>query len=495
MKVTRVTLQVVIDDTLPVPETIRALVGVERFGSLVFHRRTRNEAMRVMAAAAGSPTVICLNDRADIADLVNRLRSEDDDRLYLLCPSHVIPAIGNDSVVTFLRQIQYAPACLHMPLQASRDRRGWLLMRALLLRRFLTKQQEGDVTSFFEENRDALIEVSNRLRLIDVSDERTLQDFLSGQFDARHFNAVEREEFTIIKRSTDRAKLRREYDYYRLLPPRMQMFLVQPFDFEDDGDSASYRMERVSMPDMSLQWLHGSFQADEFERFLQHFFYFIRVRPERSVDQATSAAVRDALYVEKVTARIAALKALPAYKELVPLLQSACGGVDALLQRYLDLYRSMRRRFPGNLVIGHGDPCFSNILYSKTSQFLKLVDPRGASSEDELYTEPCYDVAKLSHSVLGNYDFINHGRFTLGIDETLGLRLEIEKPPPPWAAQLFLDLLDKSGFDSTLIRLCEASLFVSMLPLHIDRPRNVLAFAVNAATILDTLVGCREQGI
>ncbi len=61
----------------------------------------------------------------------------------------------------------------------------------------------------------------------------------------------------------------------------MQMFLVQPFDFEDDGETASYRMERVSMPDMSLQWLHGSFQANEFDRFLQHFFYFIRVRPER----------------------------------------------------------------------------------------------------------------------------------------------------------------------------------------------------------------------
>jgi hypothetical protein len=478
-----------------VPETVRALVGVERFGSLVFHRRTRNEAMRAMAAAAGWPAVICLNDRADVAGLIERLRSEDDDRLYLLCPSHVIPAIGNDSVVTFLRQVQYAPACLHMPLEASGDRRGWLLMRASLLRKFLAKQQEEDVASFFEENRDALIEVSDRLRLMDVSDERTLQDFLSGQFDARHFNAVERQEFTVIKRSTDRVKLRREYDYYRLLPPQMQMFLVQPFDFEDDGETASYRMERVSMPDMSLQWLHGSFQADEFDRFLQHIFYFVRVRPERSVDRATSSAVRDALYVEKVTARIAALKALPAYAVLAPLLDSACGGMDALLERYLDLYKSMRRRFPsGKLVIGHGDPCFSNILYSKTSQFLKLVDPRGASSEDDLYTDPYYDVAKLSHSVLGNYDFINHGKFDIDIDETLHFRLQLEDRPPPWTARMFLDRLDKSGFDPKLTRLCEASLFISMLPLHMDRPRNVLAFAINAAGILDQLSTSDEAG-
>jgi hypothetical protein len=487
-----VTLQVVIDDTLAVPETIRALVGVDRFGSLVFRRRTRNESMRAMAAAAGWPAVVYLSDQTDVAGLIDRLRNEDDDRLYLLCPSHVIPAVADDSVVTFLRQVQYAPACLYMPLDASRHRRGWSLMRASLLRKFLTKQQEGDVAGFFEENRDALIEVSDRLRLIDVSDERTLHDFLSGQFDARHFNAVEREEFTVIKRSTDRAKLRREYDYYRLLPPRMQMFLVQPFDFEDDGKTASYRMERISMPDMSLQWLHGAFQADEFERFLQHIFHFIAVRPERSVDRAAAAAARDALYVDKVAARIAALKALPAYKRLAPLLDNACGGIDALFGRYMDLYNGLRRQFPsGKLVVGHGDPCFSNILYSKTNQFLKLIDPLGASSEDELYTDPYYDIAKLSHSVLGNYDFINHGKFDIKVDEALGLRIEVEDPPPPWTAPMFLDKLEKFGFDPTLTRLFEVSLFISMLPLHIDRPRNALGFALNAAGILDTLTGTR----
>ncbi len=144
-------------------------------------------------------------------------------------------------------------------------------------------------------------------------------------------------------------------------------------------------------------------------------------------------------------------------------------------------------------MIGHGDPCFSNILYSKTNQFLKLVDPRGASSEDDLYTDPYYDVAKLSHSVLGNYDFINHGKFDIEIGETLGLRLQLEEPAAA------LDGADCSSTGSTspasiptLTRLCEASLFISMLPLHIDRPRNVLAFAINARQ--HSRPTCRAQG-
>ena len=483
-------LQVVFDDTLSVPEAVRALVGVDRFGHVVFRRRTRTETMQALVATAGWPPVIHLNDESDVAALIERLREEVDDKLYLLCPSHVVPADDHDGVVTFLRQIQYAPSSLFVPAEASRERRGWSLMRPSLLRRFLVKQQEGDLVGFLEEHGDALIEIRDRLRLIDVSDERTLQDFLSGQFDARHFNAIERDEFTVVKRSTDRTKLKREYEYYRLLSPRMQMFLVQPFEFEDDGTTASYRMERVSVPDMSLQWLHGAFQAKEFERFLQHTFHFINFRPERAVDRRQSAAVRDKLYVDKVKTRISALKCLPAYAQLAPLLDNACGGIDALLSRYLALYDDMRRHFPtGKLVVGHGDLCFSNILYSKANQFLKLIDPRGAICEDELYTDPFYDVAKLSHSVLGNYDFINHGKFDLKINDALVLRLEIDEPPPDWAERIFLDQLEQSIFDPALVRLCEASLFISMLPLHVDRPRNVLGFALNAVGILDTLSG------
>ena len=56
-------------------------------------------------------------------------------------------------------------------------------------------------------------------------------------------------------------------------------------------------------------------------------------------------------------------------------------------------------------VVGHGDLCFSNMFYSKSNQYLKLIDPRGASSEHDLYTDPDYDVAKLSHSIQGRLRF------------------------------------------------------------------------------------------
>jgi len=47
--------------------------------------------------------------------------------------------------------------------------------------------------------------------------------------------------------------------------------------------------------------------------------------------------------------------------------------------------------------------------------------------------------------------------------------------------------LQRYGIDLALIRLYELSLFLSMLPLHMDRPHKVFGFVLNAIAILDSL--------
>jgi hypothetical protein len=481
-------VQIVYDDTPVVPNEIKAFVGINHFGNIVYRRKSLLEAVRELALKAGWPEPIHLCNAADVSALTEKLRKEDDRQRYLICPSNLVSSNRPDSVLVFLRQIEHSPAPLYMFLQDARGRRGWALMPALMLRLYLRKHEEGDIESFFEEQGERFVHVHDRLPLIDLGDEPVLQEFLSGQYDARHFNAVERDQYTVIKRSENREKLKEEFDFYHLVPPAMQTFLVQPFDFQDDGTSASYRMERIGAPDMATQWVNSAIQAHELERFLSHIFYFLEVRSRRPADKVECAAVHDALYGEKVKSRIFALKAHRSYPQLAPFLERACDGIDRLVERYLKLLASMRRRsHMDHLVIGHGDPCFSNIFYSKASQYLKLIDPRGAKSMETLFTDPYYDVAKLSHSVQGAYDFINNDKFEIVINERLRPDLRVEGRPATWASEMFCRQLEKYGFDSWTVRLYEASLFISMLPLHIDRPRKVLAFAINAANILDTL--------
>jgi hypothetical protein len=479
-----VKFEIVFDDRTLAPPGVRSLIGADRYGDLVFQRSSQTSAMAARAKEAGAG-FCTLRAEADAEALRERLKTAEWDHFFLFCSSHVISVDDPANLMTFLKQAHFTPTNLVVPLPGGANSSGWLLLRAPLAAAFLGKTG-SDVAALLEQHRDDVVEVRDRLRLIDVSNERTLLDFLSGHFDARHFNAIEPHDFTVTKRSRDRAKLKREFDFYKLAPPGMQMFLVQPFDFRDDGVTASYRMERLQVPDMALQWVNGALNASEFDAFLARMFHFLDSRPVKEVGGAEAERIRRALYVDKVRERIDAFKAMPIFTQFAPLLERACGGIDALVARYLDLYEAMpSQNREHRLAIGHGDPCFSNILYAKNNQFMRLIDPRGASSEAELYTDRYYDVAKLSHSVLGGYDFINQGKFDLAIDDALNMRLTLESAPRPWARDAFYRHADRAGFDLRLTRLYEASLFISMLPLHIDRPRNVLGFACNAINVLN----------
>ncbi|MBA4040230.1 MAG: hypothetical protein C0474_00200 [Sphingobium sp.] len=118
---------------------------------------------------------------------------------------------------------------------------------------------------------------------------------------------------------------------------------------------------------------------------------------------------------------------------------------------------------------------------------MKFIDARGASAPDDLYTDRYYDVAKLSHSILGCYDFINNGLFSIEVGDRLQLELNVARRGDAALADRFRNRLAAAGYAVRLVRLYEVSLFISMLPLHIDYPRKLLALAVTAMRILDEL--------
>ena len=484
-------LRVIVDDRGALPERLRELVGVDRFGQLIFKRRTLATILEQASLAAGLEAPLVLRNSGDWNEFVRKARNEgrSEDR-YLVCPVQIVSSRDHESLVMFLKQARYSPQNLVLPVPGGADSSGWALMTGPMFILYVRARTDGDVDTFFEQNRNQFVRLDERMDLIDLGDEVTLLEFLSGTFEARSFNAVESEAYTITKKSSDKSKLEREYRYYEMLPPAMQAYFIRPFDFADQGDTVSYRMERLFVPDMAIQWIHGALTEAEFRRFLDHLFNFVSNRAVRPSQNGEAEAAVDALFVTKVRERVEAFKKMAEYGRLRLLIEHACGSLDALVERYLDVFGRMRRQLPVRAVaIGHGDLCFSNILYAKTSQTLKLIDPRGAAIESDLWTHPYYDVAKLSHSIQGSYDFVNQGMFEIRIDTALRLQLVIDRTPPDWAAPMFVKKLQDADLSPDLVRLCEASLFISMLPLHADRPRKVLGFILVAIGILDELEG------
>ena len=117
---------------------------------------------------------------------------------------------------------------------------------------------------------------------------------------------------------------------------------------------------------------------------------------------------------------------------------------------------------------------------------IKLIDPKGALEEKDLWTNPYYDIAKLSHSICGLYDFFNCGLYDIDLDEDLKFRLDIQFNNTEYE-DIFKKYLKNNKFDYKVIRLYEASLFLSMLPLHMDYPKKVFGFLLNGISIMESL--------
>lgn len=309
---------------------------------------------------------------------------------------------------------------------------------------------------------------------------------ISGNFDSRYFNSLRGNEYFLRKSSTNKAKIQAEYQYYYLLPPHMQRWMVQPYDFQEDEEQASYAMERLYMTDIAIKWVHGSFSYEEFRMLMDMYFTFFGERSSRTVSEEEYQRISENLYVTKVMNRVADLKQMEAYEPIRRIVDAAYGSIDVLVEKYMNLKKQLEAKAPRKpvSVIGHGDPCFANAMYNRATRTLKFIDPKGAVNEAELWTNPYYDIAKLSHSVCGRYDFFNNAMFDISIDEQFRYQLNVPFDNEKYK-DIFREAVEANGYDYWLVRVYEASLFLSMLPLHIDYPQKVLGFILNAANILD----------
>jgi hypothetical protein len=487
-------LAVVYDDSAPVPPEVAAMIGVRGFGDLLRRQERLAATVGRIAADAGLDDVMHARTTRDLDEIAEHARRRVDSRLYLVLPSHLAPTADGRDAAIFLRKLVY----LGEPVGLWRDDNvtGACILDRDSLVAYVEAANGGseERERFAQDVAGRLTPVEDALGLADLRELAVALEFLSGSFSARHFNQISQDGYHVVKRSTDTDKIRREHNFYRLLPESLQPWFMQPFDFREDAGGASYRMRRMFVPDLAVQWVHGVFSEQQFDQLLGQVMHVVGDRPRREVGRDAVRDVSNALYVHKTRERVGQLLEMDAGRAVDATLRAGRveGGVAGLLERFEALAAQMLgRRRDGELSVSHGDLGFSNILYSPATQALQLIDPRGADTEDEVWSDPLYDIAKLSHSVLGSYDFLVAGLFELVHDQGLRLSLRIDPPPPVVLQQRFADELARRGFDVLLVRLCEASLFLSMLPLHIDEPKRVAAFALVARDILDQLEGAR----
>ena len=138
---------------------------------------------------------------------------------------------------------------------------------------------------------------------------------------------------------------------------------------------------------------------------------------------------------------------------------------------------------PEHVRFWHGDLFFGNMFYDFTARRVLSIDPRGMIGHGEfsLYGDMRYDLSKLAHSIVGQYDKIVLGRAQLEQETPLNWRFTIDQQAHQAdLQQIFLNFVnDECGVETGELLALTALLFFSMLPLHSDRPDLQRIFLAN----------------
>ena len=320
------------------------------------------------------------------------------------------------------------------------------------------------------------------------SDEAVL--IFNTQLTARHFNSISRgRSGYFVKRSAQKAKMRAEHEYLDNLPAVVRPFFPQCGDYHETTDGAFYEVEKIPFLDVSKLLVNGYFaQPQNAAELMRQVKLYLEAKPKKMVDPSVVQAQLSALFVDKTKKRLEQLEASSQYSGLnvIAQQQAGCSLADVGETYVAKLAGVIARQKSDQLELAHGDLFFGNMLYDPTTQRLKLIDPRGGTG-DKALMPVVYDMAKLSHSVMGLYDLMVYDLLNVELRDDLTYGLVPKNCQALGLSSLrqaFSRLTDELRLDLKELRLFEGALFLSMLPLHSDSPKRQACQLLRAIELL-----------
>lgn len=144
-----------------------------------------------------------------------------------------------------------------------------------------------------------------------------------------------------------------------------------------------------------------------------------------------------------------------------------------------------------NFYFIHGDLCFSNILYGinpiTNDLILKMIDPRGVFGETKYFGDPYYDLAKISHSCSGGYEYFIYDQFKVEIEKNNFSLMFNNEASKNKINDKFVKLSNQYKFDYQKIRLIEGCIFIGMCARHYDSLERQKAMFITGLSILNEI--------
>ncbi|MEG9302586.1 hypothetical protein [Psychrobacter celer] len=307
----------------------------------------------------------------------------------------------------------------------------------------------------------------------------------------RSFNNIECDGYVLTKSSNDTNKLKAEANWYSNLPTILKCFCPQLVAEQESLDGYSYSVEYLYLSNLAELYLFAELPSSFWEQVFESCSTFLQlakysyneslstkqILPDEWYNQVIFEKTKQRLIKFSTESQFDISKEVRVNGELFPSLQNLT----------YDLLSLIRKSNDSDMSFIHGDFFFGNILFDNTAKRIKLIDPRGMinSEEKTVYGDIRYEVAKLTHSVIGRYNEIISGRGNFISNDNYDFILTFsdsalhESIVDSFINRSFLgyEVDSKENYAITCL------LFISMLPLHKEDRERQLKFIANVYRI------------
>lgn len=312
---------------------------------------------------------------------------------------------------------------------------------------------------------------------------------------ARSFNSIEIDEQRGIlkKRSENKEKLVNEIRWYLRIPNKLQYLLPRVYDYSLDLTDPYVSMEYYGYHTLHESLVFGDLPLVKWQAIFQKLLFAINDMGKFTVTGERiqfEVALRD-IYLQKTFDRLDMMRNKPDFHSFFENTITINGKEYHSLNEYLKMLPQLIEKlvvytFTGQFNIIHGDLCFANILIEDTYDFIRVIDPRGKFGTFDIYGDARYELAKLMHTLEGKYDFIIEDMFDIDV---IGNTIEyhVHKQIDN-ITNVFLDVFRESIDNIQVVRLIEATLFLSMIPLHSDYKQRQFAMLATGVMLLEQVI-------
>lgn len=331
-----------------------------------------------------------------------------------------------------------------------------------------------------------------------------LDNFLKAQkmVETRFFNeiSIDKDKNILTKKSEEKEKLINEIKWFLTLPNKLQWITPRIYSYSLEWEQPKFSMEYYSYPTLHHLYLYGNHNIDKWKKIFKKLFYVHDEMKGYSlkINREDIEKALNNIYINKTIERLEKVKQDKNFSRYFEkgfyINNIKIESLNKLKRLIIELVEKLEINKREELNIIHGDYFFANILYDPTADIIKLIDPRGDFGGYGVYGDPNYDLAKLAHSVDGKYDFIVEDLFELEeLDKGFNYKI-IYSEKYNEIKELFYSHFDKEM--RLRIKFIQALLFLSMIPLHKDKPKRQKVMLGVGVRILNEVmeeIGVKEK--